>query len=92
MKSASYWKVSGTGFKVCGLNMNKAAFTLFENNTHEWVEDGLPDGHFNLLFKEAKGSDTFWKQDVTVDVTDGFATKVYINGKQWGPSIQSLKQ
>lgn len=81
--------------KVVGLSAPKS-FTLFESNDHCWAKDGLPDGYYEELFKEAKDSDTFWKQEVTATVEcegtgvhnspiNGFVKEIFINGESYKP-------
>jgi hypothetical protein len=56
----------------------------------------LPEGYYESLFKQAKGSDTFWKQDVTAIVEcegvglhnspiNGVVKEVFIDGKPYKP-------
>ena len=84
-----------SNYKVVGLSAPKS-FTLFESNDHCWAKDGLPEGYYEALFKEAKGSDTFWKQEITATVEhegkgvhnapiNGVVKEVFINGEFYKP-------
>jgi hypothetical protein len=82
-------------YKVCGLSAPKS-FTLFESNDHCWAKDGLPDGQYETLFKKAKGTDNFWKQEIIASVEcdetgvhnspiNGVVKEVFINGELFKP-------
>lgn len=82
-------------YKVVGLSAPKS-FTLYESNDHCWAKDGLPEGYYESLFKKAKGSDTFWKQEIIATVEcdgtgvhnspiNGVVKEVFINGESYKP-------
>lgn len=83
-------------YKVEGMSAPKS-FTLFEQNDHCWATDGLPEGHYEALFKKAKSEDDFWKQQIRANVEcDGFGVhnspingvvkEIFINGNLYVPS------
>lgn len=78
-------------YKVVGMSAPKS-FTLFESNDHCWAKDGLPDGQYEALFRKAKGSYDFWKQEITATVEceatgvhnspiNGVVKEIFINGE-----------
>lgn len=82
-------------FKVVGMSAPKS-FTLYEQNDHCWAKDGLPEGHYESLFKKAKETDNFWKQEITATVEhdgkgvhnspiNGVVKEVFINGELYKP-------
>lgn len=85
-------------FTVVGMSAPKS-FTLYESDDHCWAKDGLPDGYYESLFKEAKGSDTFWKQKITATVEcdgtgvhnspiNGVVKEIFINGERYNPGTR----
>lgn len=82
-------------YKVVGMSAPKS-FTLFESNDHCWAKDGLPDGQYKALFKKAKDTDDFWKQEIVATVEceatgvhnspiNGIVKEVFINGELFKP-------
>jgi hypothetical protein len=82
-------------YKVVGMSAPKS-FTLYEQNDHCWAKDGLPKGYYESLFKKAKETDSFWKQEITATVEhdgkgvnnspiNGVVKEVFINGELYKP-------
>jgi hypothetical protein len=78
-------------YTVVGMSAPKS-FTFYEQDDHCWAIDGLPNGYYETLFKQAKESDTFWKQKITATVEcegsgvhnspiNGVVKEIFINGE-----------
>jgi hypothetical protein len=78
-------------YKVVGMSAPKS-FTLFETNDHCWAKDGLPNRYYESLFKKAKETEDFWKQEIIATVEceetgvhnspiNGIVKEVFINGE-----------
>lgn len=82
-------------YKVVGMSAPKS-FTLYESDDHCWATDGLPAGYYEALFKKAKDTDDFWKQEITATVEcegtglhnapiNGVVKGIFINGELYHP-------
>lgn len=82
-------------YTVCGMTQPNS-FTLYESNDHCWAKGGLPEGHYEVLFKKAKETDDFWKQEIKATVEhdghglhrspiNGIVKEVFINGELYKP-------